>query len=275
VCKLIEEFIALEMEYFNPIIARQKLETDEMRQACRNETVAQRLERISLETYDLCNGKVSQGLFEGLKLNRDTWWGKSDLGSQCLGFYEKDILDFIAAHGPFDTFLDIGAADGYYAIGMLHSQMTKRTICFEVSEKGQLAIKENWLINNSPGELEIHGEANEGSISTIASKVSSKSLVLIDIEGFEFSLLTPQVISLLKKCEVIIEIHHWVEDFPLKYKNLLKNLDLHFKVKKIKYSDRNTQSNPLLRGYTDDNRLLVTSERRPCLMRFLHLAPRL
>ncbi|MDC0461894.1 hypothetical protein OAM34_02680 [Alphaproteobacteria bacterium] len=56
-----------------------------MREAWRKETVAQRLERVSLETYDLCEGKVSQGLFRGLQLNRETWWGKSDLGAQCLG----------------------------------------------------------------------------------------------------------------------------------------------------------------------------------------------
>ena len=47
-----------------------------MREAWRKETVAQRLERVSLETYDLCEGKVLWGLFSGLQLNRDTWWGK-------------------------------------------------------------------------------------------------------------------------------------------------------------------------------------------------------
>ena len=271
---MIEDFIAREMEYFRPILERKKLVTDEMRRTWRNETVAQRLERISLETYDFCGGKVCFSLFEGMKLNRDTWWGKNDLGAQCLGLYEKEILDLFSDKGPFDTFFDIGAADGYYAIGMLHAQMAKRAICFEASEKGRLAIKDNWLTNNSVGELEIKGEADEASIVKIASELTAKSLVLIDIEGFEFSLLTPNVISRLSECQLIIEIHNWVENFSFKYKTLLTNLDLHFEVQAIEFTDRNTQSIPLLRSYTDDNRLLVTSERRPCLMRFLHLVPR-
>ena len=271
---MIEKLINEEMKYFQPMIQRQNNVTREMQDAWRNETVSQRLERISLETYDLCNGTVLEGPFKGLKLNRDTWWGKSDLGSQCLGLYEKEILDFISALEPIDTFLDIGAADGYYAVGMLHSRIVKKAICFEISEDGQKAINKNWLINSSPGELEIYGEANGSSISSIVSHLTQNSLALIDIEGFEFSLLTQEVISLLNKVTVIIEVHNWVDNFPEKYSALLRELDQHFEVSIITPSARNTQNIELLRSYTDDNRLLVSSERRPCLMRFLHLKPK-
>lgn len=268
---MIEKLIHDEIEYFKPVLERQRNATEKMRNAWKTETVAQRGERVSLETYDLCDGVVSQGLFKGLQLNRNTWWGKSDLGAQCLGLYEKEILDLISAHEPFDTFLDIGAADGYYAVGMLHSKMAKNAICFEISEVGQRAIKENWMINNSPGQLTVYGEANKQSITSIASTLPLNSLALVDIEGFEFSLLTQDVIPLLKKVTMIIEIHNWVDDFPTKYSSLLRELDKSFEIDIIKPSARNTQNIELLRSYTDDNRLLVSSERRPCLMRFLHL----
>jgi hypothetical protein len=271
---MIDELIEREIEYFKPIIERQKRATQAIREAWRKETVAQRLQRVSLETYDLCEGKVSQGPFKGLQLNRDTWWGKSDLGAQCLGLYEKEILDFISAQEPFDTFLDIGAADGYYAVGLLYSKMAKKSICFEISEDGQRAIKENWMINKNPGELEIFGEANEQSIASIAASLPAKTLVLVDIEGLEFNLLSEKVISLLDKCTILIEIHNWIVGFEEKYPALLRDLDKYFDISIIKPSERNTQNIELLRSYTDDNRLLVTSERRPCLMRFLHLSPK-
>ena len=271
---MIDKFISEEMKYFQPILQRQENATEELRNSWRNETVAQRLERISLETYDLCNGTVLHGLFKGLKLNKNTWWGKSDLGAQCLGLYEKEILDFISAHEPFETFLDIGAADGYYAAGMLHSKMAKKAICFEISEDGQVAIKENWVINNSPGQLTIYGEANRQSITSIASTLPQNSLALVDIEGFEFSLFTPEVVALLNQITILIEIHNWVDDFPTKYSTLLRELDKNFEVSIIRNSVRNTHDIELLRSYTDDNRLLVSSERRPCLMRFLHLKPK-
>lgn len=271
---MIEEFIRKEIEYFKPIFKRQKEVTQEAREAWRKETVTQRLERISLETYDLCKGTVSQGLLKGLQLNRDTWWGKSDLGAQCLGLYEKEILDLISAQEPFDTFLDIGAADGYYSVGLLHAKMTKKAICFEISEKGQRAINESWMRNDKPGQLEVYGEANEKSILSVASNLTDKTLVLIDIEGLEFQLLSKEVIAALGKCIVIIEIHNWIDGFEKKYPDLLKNLDRLFDISIISPSERNTQSIELLRSYTDDNRLLVSSERRPCLMRFLHLTPK-
>jgi hypothetical protein len=272
--QVINEFIASELEYFKPMINNQSLVTNEMLKAFRDETLAQRKERISLQTYDLCDGVVRYGLFEGLKLNRETWWGKSDLGSQCLGFYEKEILNLIARRGPYEIFLDIGAADGYYAVGMLQSRMAKKVICFETSKEGQLAIQKNWITNNSVGELNVHGEANQLSIEKAAKDIhKKKSLVLVDIEGFEFSLLSKDVISLLKECELVIEIHNWVEDFEHKYIKLLSDLDFHFKITPLKRINKDIDI-PLLRSFTDDNRLLVTSEHRPCLMRFLHLVPR-
>ena len=211
---MIEKLIEDETKYFNPMLERQKKTTKEMQSVWRNETVSQRLERISLETYDLCNGSVLQGLFKDLKLNRDTWWGRSDLGAQCLGLYEKEILDFISAQKPFHTFLDIGAADGYYAVGMLHSKMAKNAICFEISEAGQRRIRENWISNHSPGQIVIYGAANEQSISSIASTLPRNSLVLIDIEGFEFSLLTKKVGAVLDNLKMGYEKDN--EEEPLK-----------------------------------------------------------
>lgn len=271
---MIEEFIKKEIEYFKPMLRRQNEASQAIMQAWRKETVAQRLQRISLETYDLCEGKVLHGLFSGLQLNRDTWWGKSDLGAQCLGLYEKEVLDVISAKGPFDNFLDIGAADGYYAVGLLLSKMAKRAICFEISEVGQRAIKANWVINERPGKIAIHGEANEQSIVAVAKKLSDNTLVLIDVEGFEFQLLSQEVIAALGRYTVIIEIHNWVDGFEKKYSALLKDLDRCFDIAIIPPSERNTQNIELLRSYTDDNRLLVSSERRPCLMRFLCLMPK-
>ena len=73
---------------------------------------------------------------------------------------------------------------------------------------------------------------------------------------------------------MIIEIHNWIDGFENKYPLLLKNLARFFDIAIIAPSERNTQNIELLQSYTDDNRLLVSSERRPCLMRFLHLTPK-
>ena len=270
----VDKLIKSELEYFAPILYSQRKTSKTMLEAWRRETLAQRCERISLETFDLCEGKVLRGLFSGLKLNRDTCWGKSDLGAQCLGFYEKEILDVIAVQDPFDTFLNLGSADGFYAVGMLHAKMAKKAICFELSEEGRSQVKENWLINESPGELEVHGEATEQSIYSVVNRLSENTLVLIDIEGGEFGLLSQDLIALIGKYKVIIEIHNWIDGFEEKYAALLTDLDRFFDIAIIPPSERNSVNDEILRSYPDENRLLVSSERRPCLMRFLYLVPK-
>lgn len=93
---MIADFIESEISYFEPMLLRQRNASEEMKMAWKNETVVQRIERVSLETWHICRGEVKYGPFKGMKLNKDTWWGKCDLGSQCLGLYEKEILDFIS-----------------------------------------------------------------------------------------------------------------------------------------------------------------------------------
>ncbi|MDY0922239.1 hypothetical protein [Leclercia sp. CFBP8987] len=272
----VEQLILAEADYFHPMLARAQQSTVEQREAWRRETIRERQERISLELFDILNGVVKYGPFTGLHLDRETWWGKLDLGSQCLGLYEKEILNLIDAieAGHYSTFIDIGAADGYYAIGMLVSGKVGRTICFEQTEKGRSVIAENWKKNNSVGELTIMGEANAASFAALNPVALENAFVLVDVEGFEFELLTNEVLSLLRSSTVVIEIHHWMDNFLCKYSNFLRHADSYFDVTVIERVERETSNLPELRDFTDDNRLLLTSERRPGVMRFLKMTPK-
>jgi len=272
----VENLILAEADYFHPMLERAQQSTLEQREAWRRETIRERQERISTEVFDILNGIIKYGPFKGLHLDRDTWWGKLDLGSQCLGLYEKEILNLIETTDAdhYSTFIDIGAADGYYAIGMLVSGKVGKTICFEQTEKGRNVIAENWRKNHSVGELTILGEANAASFATLNAKDLENAFVLVDVEGFEFDLLTDEVLSLLRSSTVVIEIHHWMEDFLDKYNTFLRNADRYFDLDIIPRVERETSNLPELRDFTDDNRLLLTSERRPGVMRFLKLTPK-
>lgn len=272
----VEDFIAHEIEYFEPMLARATQSTTEQREAWRKETIRERQERISLEVFDQLNGYVKYGPFTGLKLDRNTWWGKLDLASQCLGLYEKEIIDVIGKikPGDYDCFIDIGAADGYYAIGMLISGKFNKTTCFEITAEGREVIANNWEKNGSPGELNIFGEATAQSLAALPAKNTENAFVLVDIEGFEFDFLTAETLSLLQSCTIVIEIHHWVDDFMARYKTLLCAASQFFTIEMLKPVERETLDLAELRDLTDDNRLLITSERRPGVMRFLKLTPK-
>lgn len=272
----IDRIIASEYEYFKPMLRRYAETSVKERDEWKSETIRQRQERISLEVFNMLGGTVAYGPFKGLVLNKERWWGSLDLASQCLGLYEREFLDILQnlKNDEFNRFIDVGAADGYYAIGMLTSKLVRNCVCFEQSEIGQAAIRNSWIENGAIGELEIFGQATAETFFGYPSHYFDNSLIMIDVEGFEFDLLTLTVLEHLKSSTMLIEIHNWVDDFNNQYSTFLKNASRFFNIAILPHVDRSTSKFPELRDFTDDNRALITSERRPCMMRFLKLSPK-
>ena len=193
-----------------------------------------------------------------------------------LGFYEKEILDIINgfAENEFDTFVDIGAADGYYAVGMLVSKTVKRAFCFEASEIGHAIIKENFELNGSLGQIEVLGRASNNSLQSLTSVDYTKAIILIDIEGAELEVVDANFLSQARGANIIIEVHNWANQFSDKYEKMLRAIDKDFHIHVIEPVERPTKSMPILRSFSDENRALIASEGRPCLMRFIWLKPK-
>lgn len=272
----IEDLITAEREFFKPMILRAERVSEQELLEWRRETVRERQERISLEVFNLTGGEIRYGPFKGSKLLSDPWWGRLDLGSQCLGLYEIEVLRFFSeiVHGEYRRFIDIGAADGYYTTGALVSGKFNEAISFEVSSAGRAAIEQSWVHNGSPGSLTIFGEATPEAILDLGEQKLRDSFVLIDIEGGEFDLLTGSVLSAMSQSTLVLEIHNWVEFFLEKYSDFLRRASVHFEIDLVERVERPTFAVPELRDFTDDNRQLLVSERRPCAMRFLKLSPR-
>lgn len=272
----INDLVAAERRYFAPMVARENTTPSAQREVWRSETIRQRQARISLEVYEMTGGEVKYGPFRGMKLSADPHWGLEDLGSQCLGLYELEMLKIIEAidENQFKQFIDIGAADGYYTTGLLFSQKVDEALCFEQAARGRQAITDNWQLNGSPGSLDVRGLASGAELRKVPDKFFEQSLVLIDIEGGEFDFLTEDILQIFQRCTLLIEIHNWIDDFQERYCALLLRMGQIFHISIVERVERPTLHIPELRDFTDDNRLLLTSERRPCVMRFLRLDPK-
>jgi hypothetical protein len=272
----IEKFIAEEKLYFEPMLQRQNRYSNAELENFRDETVSERKSRVSKEIFEYCNGVVKHGPFTGLKLTSNTWWGGNDLGSMCFGLYEKELLEFLNSKylENRDIFIDIGAADGYYAIGLLMSKSVKSALCFELTPEGRDTINFNWNLNDKPGVIEIKGDVFTDFKNSVSYIDFKKTTVLIDIEGSEFSFLNNEILKILQNAVVIIEIHNWIPNFIDLYSEFLKNASEIFDIEILTRQERETLIFDELLSLTDDNRLLLTSESRPCVMRFLVLKPK-
>ena len=273
----LENLIQGEKDFFSDIADWKKQVSDEDIIRFRKETVLDRRMRISADVFENFNGTIQYGPFAGLKLPAHQYWGLCDIGSKIFGMYETQVLEQLVNFGSrnLSCFVQLGAADGYYVTGMLYSRRAKKAIAFEADPRGQAKIHESWLLNGKPGSLEICGLATEESIIGIDSRVLNGAVILIDVEGTEFELLTSSVIHHLRNSYLLIEVHHWIEEFEEKYELLLGRLFRHFEIKILPAIAKDPGVFRELQSMTDDNRYLLLSEGRPSTQRFLYLKPRI
>jgi hypothetical protein len=157
----------------------------------------------------LANGKVISGPFAGMK------YIEGSVGSaympKILGTYELELHSIIQAlcSQNFTLIIDVGAAEGYYAVGMAMRNLSTRVIAFETEPKGQALLKKMAELNNVADRLTIAGTCNTSSLRNILNS-QNKCLLIMDVEGAEKDLLNPEIIPGMRRSEILLELHECV-----------------------------------------------------------------
>ena len=220
------------------------------------------------------NDLVFKGPFEGLKLSKNVWWGQNDYISKIFGEYERNVVDeLIKNANKYENFIDIGAADGFFALGILRATSIKHAYCFEISEKGRETIGRLSKINKYEDFITIFGEANSEELLKLMSSVK-EALILCDIEGYEFELFDDNVLSTLRHCTIIIELHDIA--LPNIQKNRLELIQTAQKYFDVSFVNRrNPTFNTIdeISTWSDIERAIGFDECRPCRMEWVLLKP--
>ena len=239
--------------------------------------IYQRRLELASKVDKMHKSTVQIGPFKGMILSDGDWWGKIDRPSMIYGFYEKEVLESLTNSGnEFKLLIDIGAADGYYGIGALINNKFQKSICYEISPDGQKQIKKNAHLNNVHDRIEIRGEAKKGFYNEFSDEELASSLILMDIEGGEFDLLSERQDFLkVSKATLIIESHalHF-KDGEARQKNLLSLAEDFFNITELKTSTRDLSNIPSLKKFCDSDRWLICSEGRGELMSWFRLDPK-
>ena len=227
---------------------------------------------LSNKVSKIFNNTVQEGPFKGMIISEDQFWGPGDKASKILGLYEKEIQDLInqiQEKNNFPTFIDIGGADGFFAVGSVKNNLFKNCEVFEISKRGRLAIEKSAIKNNVADLISIKGEANEKILSSIEN--INNSVILCDIEGSEYDLFSENLIKNMHPSNVIIEIHKnpdiSLNEFEDKFKNL-------FSINKITQGPRSLKGFGELKNFNDNNRSLLASEGRSYIQEWWHLSPK-
>jgi len=233
--------------------------------------------RLSQKVFKQCGGVIWHGPFSGMLLLGDPRWGASDQGAMILGMYEQEVLEsLVNAPAHFRTFVDIGAADGYYAVGLLKSGRVDRAICFEADPEGRATIARLAAKNGVSDKVTILGAASDHFVGMLdAYKVnSSETMFLVDIEGAEFKVLTEEVFASLKNSMIIVEAHaHIYADPQTEMEGLIKRASTTHRSTIWYPGPRNPSTFKELEDFPETDRWIICSEGRHEIQQWLRFDP--
>ena len=126
--------------------------------------------------------------------------------AKLLGCYEQPLQPFIeqAILANYPTILNIGCAEGYYAVGMARRMPSAQVLAFDLNPKAQSICQALAQKNHVADRVHI------GSLfkpEDFAAYADQKVLLLCDIEGGERDLLNPELSPALKGMDIILESH--------------------------------------------------------------------
>lgn len=151
----------------------------------------------------LSGGRVVSGPFRGMEY-RIPWPHLPAL----IGTYERELhhdIERVVAL-PIARVVVIGAADGYYAIGLARRLPDATVTAFELSPERRVRVAAVARDNSVSGRVEIRGAATSAALAeNLAAPVPT--LVVMDVDGAESVLLDPATVAGLRSATIIVELH--------------------------------------------------------------------
>lgn len=229
------------------------------------EDIPQARIRLSDYIYNISKGTVMYGPLKGLILDKAFMnWSKVDLGSILLGLYEQEVIEELVKISKYrKVFVDVGAADGIFAVGLLAADIYDQSICFEIDDQAKRNILNLAKKNNLDNKVMIFDEASVSTMQSLSSLNWNDSCILIDIEGDEFKFITPEMLQTIRGSTLVIEIHDRYMDDPKKSKyDLEQMLNKEYTIKVITTASRDLSQIHEIKHLHDNERWLLCSEGR-------------
>ena len=154
--------------------------------------------------YGVSDIKVCSGPFKGLLYINEIVWGP--ITPKWLGSYEtelNDIIEEIVSRG-YKTIIDIGCAEGYYAVGLAFRCEGARVYAYDTDVISRRQTKRLARLNQLEKRVVV---ARYCSGNEIEKRATVDTLVVCDIEGFERLLLNPSECPSLLNTDILVEIH--------------------------------------------------------------------
>lgn len=196
---------------------------------------------------------VRGGPFTGMRFTAEPTW--CNVVSKLLGCYEGElnlVWERILAT-RFDSVVDVGCADGYFAVGFARCQPDASVWGYDIDPACRRVTRKMAQENGVADRVKIRGRCSTRELRQI---LIGRWLVLSDCEGYEATLIDPKQVPALAHATLVVELHdQWA---PGVFETLLGRLTPTHQCTRIENEPRQPADYPELAIFpvADANRLL-------------------
>ena len=220
-------------------------------------------------------GVVQAGIFSGTRLSVERLnESERNFVPKICGSYEVELTETLlsAASDKYSAIVNIGCADGFYAIGL--ARINKKALVFasDTSVAAQARCRNTSVANGVADRIQVVGHLRPEDLEVILVQFA-RTFIICDCEGSEKSLLDPAKVPSLASADVLVECHDFLD--PEITSILKSRLEPTHVIQLIREGSRDPNSTQLLESRESLLRWLGICEFRPAPMHWLYCVAKL
>lgn len=220
------------------------------------------------------NKTVLHGPFKGMQYPELSAVG-SELFPKLIGSYEKEIEGLIEmlCKIEYSEIIDVGCAEGYYAVGFAIRNPKARIFAYDNSEQARILCSKMTKLNHVEKRILIENECTPELLNNFP--ITKRGLIICDCEGYEKHLFDSSNVFNLKRCDILIEMHDFIDrNISLYLRQVFQKTHAMLAINSI--DDKEKAINYYFDELSDVEvytKKMIFKERRPEIMQWLFLTP--
>lgn len=230
---------------------------------------AQRRRQLMARYAEALGNRVRTGPFAGMLIMD----GPDACGlMRLIGTYEPElhaVIEELLASNSYDTILNVGCAEGFYAVGLALRVPCARVYAFDTSEKRQQLCLQNAGQNGVAARVKVGGRCKCKDLTKLLAP-SRRALVFMDCEGAEKDLMRPDLVGPgLLKADIVLECHDFLDNSITPA--ILERFSASHRVTRVEEQTHKLPDLPELHGLGGIDKAVAMFEARAVLMHWLVL----
>jgi len=195
-----------------------------------------------------------------------------NLAPRLLGSYEAELHEIVETviSSRYDTILDIGSGDGYYAVGLAIRVPGCTVDAFDPDPAARSLCAKVAHANGVRGRVSIRSRVTPDDLREYRDR---RVFAKVDCEGCELAVLHPAESEVLRATAILVELHDFLH--PGATREILSRFAQTHDSQIVECRPRSRCDYPELESFDDEDAAILLSERRPEGLRWAFLTPRL